>query len=234
MAKPKSITLSSDTLDEAKAELAKIDEKLSGLKGSASARKAKAIEAVNQLVVSELDPSTKLAADVTIGEAVEAMERMFEEAKAARDLLAAEWLKANGSENAEAIAALQVKREATAAKVMALGTLLGIEVTVPKVRKGLGGGSSGATSLKGQWFRHDGDEKTPIAASNSSIGGIAWYWFGKCGADKVKEALAAKGITALASNIAPVELTIKGSDGKEHTATVSFEVKASTPISEVK
>jgi hypothetical protein len=96
------------------------------------------------------------------------------EVENAADEAVTAWSKDHKSANADEVDTLKEERATLVDRAKALGTLLGVEVDVPK-RSG-GGRSSGSVKVSGAhfWVIVDGKQKD-MASSQDKLSSVAWY-----------------------------------------------------------
>lgn len=224
MARPKttSITLDASALEAKVAEVTKLDESIAKTKGTAAARRNKATETVNAAPFYGVGD--------TFADIIDTLEQALATAKNHRDELVTALVKSQATYGA--LTALIAKRDALVTETVALATVLksaGVDVTVPtfaKVKATLGSSTASVTTKNGRFIRHGEKGDEAIAESNNSLSGVAWYWFGQCGVDALKSALASVGITNIGTGFGPVTLTIKSKKGADITTSFSYVVTA--------
>lgn len=224
MARPKvqSITLDPQALADKVAEVTKLDETIAKQKGTAAARKNKATETVNAAPYIGIGDS--------FGDIITALEEALASAKNHRDEFVTALVKSQATDGA--LTALIAKRDELVTQATALATVLasaGMDVTVPtfaKVKATLGSSTASVTTKNGRFIRHGDKGDEAIAESNNSLSGVAWYWFGACGVDALKSALASVGITNIGAGFGPVTLTIPSKKGVDVTTSFSYVVTA--------
>jgi hypothetical protein len=216
--------LDKSILDSTLEAIKAIDSKMTASAGNVSARKSEALEAIKVNEAAKLaelnvnsDPEfldlegTAESFPVHYLAVVEAeledVKVRHEEAKqAVQDAIVAA-LKASKADTGAELATLRTERDELVNTAKAMGTLLKIEVEIPKAPKGSGSTSSSPRVAKSASGSHyvKAEDGTTSSYANDTFSGLAFYAFKRAGVNDLKSALSANGVTELTK---PWETTV--------------------------
>lgn len=218
--------LDKSMLDTTLGQIAEIDKKMTASAGNVTQRKTEALEALRAEEAHRLEVRgaelnmTDAAVLELVDEAedfpvhylalmeqeLEAAQTRHDEAKqAVQDAIVAS-LKARKVDIGAELVTLRTEREELVNTARAMGTLLKINVDVPKAPKGSGTSTSPrvAKSSTGSHYVK-AEDGTMTSYANDTFSGLAFYAFGRAGVNDLKSALAANGVTELTK---PWETTV--------------------------
>jgi hypothetical protein len=230
----KKVTLDPEAQFTAKlAEVAAIDTKLVGLKGTAAEWNRKADEAAGLLPIGFTTIDLDTSSLGTLAQLDTFLSNALDEAKQVRKEAGVLWIKANRKDSDETAGLLE-QRSKLVATLEALEQLFGEVFEFPSIPKAPSAratsGSTTSASKKGVQFygtRHDKPELgvKQMTAGHNDLSGLAWYVGGQCGTDSLQEAMRAAGwdgTLTTSQEFGPFEVTTK--KGEKRSITVGWAI----------
>lgn len=219
--------LDKSILDATLEQIKQIDVKMTASAGNVTQRKTEALEALkvaelegvasfiettdgnvdNEAFVSSEPDRFPVLYLAVIEAELEAIKVRHEEAKqAVQDAIVAS-LKASKADTGAELATLRTEREELVNTAKAMGTLLKINVEVPKAPKGSGSTSTSPRVAKSSTGSHyvKAEDGSMSSYANDTFSGLAFYAFKRAGVPALKSALEANGVTELTK---PWETTV--------------------------